>query len=338
MKKILAVLLAVILVASLTTVAASAYSTFDEGAITTDQAIKEYEELEGITVPTYRYYFLEPNGKNGPLGDDPTSEFYGKFAPSWLDTTSGQDFTRGGVGIYWWDAPGVPNPGGWTGYKAHQLEGFDDVWYADVPAPIYADEDKWELISGVTTIIWNNGVDGGTDETQDIFHYRAQSIDANSEYIDPGDNPMIQESVDSMNNMIWVADPDILQINPYSEAQTNGGYWWYYYGGSCFGAVKDGAEDLEHCCLNAAHDHSKPAYVLGDADKNQLVDIVDATTIKSWLAQLITDDKIDTLAADTDKNGITDIVDATNIQKALAKLTNLDGTVPYDENNPINPK
>lgn len=59
--------------------------------------------------------------------------------------------------------------------------------------------------------------------------------------------------------------------------------------------------------------------LLGDADKDGDVTIMDATCIQRFLADLISDDEIDKEAADVTQNGV-DILDATQIQRYLAEL------------------
>lgn len=350
MKKVLSIILAVLIVASVATVIASAYSTSDEGALKAADAIKAYVEEQQAVDPdfaltTNRYYFLMPDGKTGLKGIDESSEFYGQFAKSWYF----EGYTDAGPGIYWWDTPNVPNPDGWVGYIVDgQVEG-TNVFYCDVPVDC-------------TTIIWNNGVDGGQDTTQDIYFKAAQSINVPCEYYDAGESPYI-DTTDNFDNMIYVVNPDDIQINEFSQKQTCGGYWFYYYGDECFGAVEGGQDDLEANCMNAAHHHGEepseseipsesevpseseipsesenpqPEYILGDADMDKEVTISDATCIQKWCARLITDSQIDLEAADVRGEGV-DVVCATTIQKFLVKMTNIDGTRPYDASYAKNP-
>lgn len=321
MKKVISMALALILLVSMSIVAFSAYSTFDDGVLTVKEALDAYTQETGETVSTYRYYLLEPNGTTGLKGKDPEGTYYDQFAPSWLHG----EWTAAGAGIYWWDAPNCPNPSGWIGYKADGLvEGTTNVWYADVPID-------------VTTVIWNNGVDGGMDAEAEIYKYKAQSMNIPSEYYDPGENPYFPEGTDNFDGFIWVADPDKSEVNPLTEQVTCGGQWFRYYGGECFGCVEGGEDDLEHCCLNEAHDHSKPAFKRGDANSDDMVDVLDATCIQKYKAQLITEESINLLAADANQDGIVDVLDATRIQKYMAKLCNMDGSTPYDPANPSNP-
>lgn len=322
MKKILAILLVVVLVASVATVAVSAYSTTDPDVPFAKDAIKQYDEENGTTTPTYTYYFLEPDGKSGRKGTDPESAYCGQFAPSWFKG----EWTQGGPGCYWWDITGVANPSGWCGYKVDGLvEGTQNVWKCTVP-------------QAVTTILWSNGVDGGTDPLEPCYYEAAQSNNVPSEYYDPGEQPLIPEGTDNFDGMIWVVNPDIIEINELSGMLSCGGSWFYYYGNDCFGCVKGGESDLEANCMNEAHHHGEPAGLKGDADDNGAVDVMDATCIQKYLVQLT--DKINLENADTKSRGVDqiDIMDASNIQKFLVQLSNIDGSTPYDPNYPINPK
>ena len=69
-------------------------------------------------------------------------------------------------------------------------------------------------------------------------------------------------------------------------------------------------------------------FLLGDADQDGNVTILDATAIQRWLAQL----KVLSFheaAADTDSSGDVDITDATHIQRYVAGMCKIDGS-PLD--------
>ena len=65
--------------------------------------------------------------------------------------------------------------------------------------------------------------------------------------------------------------------------------------------------------------------LLGDADGDGEVTILDATRIQRWLADLITDDEIDLTAADADEDGEVSILDATAVQRFIAGFDNVYG-------------
>ncbi len=220
MKRILSLLLVVVLISSLV-VTASAYSVFDEEAISVAEAIKEHELLYEESVDTFRYYFLMPDGMNGDLGDNEASDYYGQYAPSWCNKFSSEP------AIYWWDS-NIADPPAWTGYSV-EIADSPSVFYADVP-------------QAVTTIIWNNGVDGGMDSTLDIYYCAAQSLNIPSEYYDAGESENYPDGTDSFDNMIYVIDPDLISINEISLKMACGGEWYYYYGNGCYGFEEDGTE------------------------------------------------------------------------------------------------
>ena len=66
--------------------------------------------------------------------------------------------------------------------------------------------------------------------------------------------------------------------------------------------------------------------LLGDADRDGSVTVLDATFIQKVKASLIEEFQIDTYAADVDKDGSVSVLDATRIQKYKAGICNLDGT------------
>lgn len=308
MKRTLSILLAVILLVSCTVMAVSAYSVIDPDVPTTDQAIEEHELLYGEEVATNTYYFLMPNGSNGEVGDDETSAFYGKYANDWYKDAT---YT---AGIYWWDS-GVADPTAWAGYLPSGVDENDpDVYYANVP-------------QACTTIIWNNGIDGGMDSTLDIYFKACQTVNIGAEYYDAGENEHYPDGTENFDGMIYVIDPDIITISEFSLKETCGGEWYYYYGNGCYGFTKDGTEaDCErddHFDANGNHvgkQNPAPDYVLGDVDGDGEVSVMDATAIQLHAAsKKIIEDEVRLLAADADGDGEVSVMDATEIQLFAAQ-------------------
>ena len=91
---------------------------------------------------------------------------------------------------------------------------------------------------------------------------------------------------------------------------------------------------MPHGFVPSAEDYIdyKPEHLLGDADSDGIITVMDATAIQKYKAELITEEKIDLKAADADQDSVVTVMDATRIQKYKAKLMNLDGSVPYREN------
>ncbi|MBQ3418044.1 MAG: dockerin type I repeat-containing protein [Ruminococcus sp.] len=68
------------------------------------------------------------------------------------------------------------------------------------------------------------------------------------------------------------------------------------------------------------------APILGDADRDGVVTVIDATTIQKYKASLIDEERIDLSVSDVDGDGVVSVMDATRIQKYKAKICELDGT------------
>lgn len=306
MKRIVSILLAVAILAAVAVVSVSAYSVTDEGIPNVQEAVENYKNGADPFNPPVpfelkRYYFLMPNGSNGMLGDDPEKDSFGKFAPTWYN-----DYAVV-AGIYWWDTNKL-DPDAWAGYAALKTD-VEDVYYADVP-------------DFVTGLVWNNGVDGGMDQTAEIYTKAAQTVNIGAQWYDPYESPNYPDGIpeeEGFDGMIWVVDPDIAEINEVSLKQTCGGDWFYYYGDRCFGTVKGGEADLEANCLSDDHEHN--AVVVADADLDGKVSVMDATEIQLALAQFI--EPLSEQAAknaDADGDGKVTVMDATEIQLVLAKF------------------
>ena len=116
MKKVVSLILAFALIASMFTVAASAYSVSDEGALSAKEVVEAAAEEAGEEIETQRIYFQMPNGKRGGVAekdvvvvkdliDEETGEVIGQEdyvalhtgekAPSWYseyDIVEGQNY------------------------------------------------------------------------------------------------------------------------------------------------------------------------------------------------------------------------------------------------------
>ena len=71
--------------------------------------------------------------------------------------------------------------------------------------------------------------------------------------------------------------------------------------------------------LGGYFDEDVTAYLLGDADGDGLVSILDATAIQRMLASFMTDG-FDSIAADTDGDGTVTVFDVSLIQRRLADM------------------
>ena len=218
-KKILSVVLVLVLLVATAAVSVSAAAGeyYEPKLYVPSEAAKE--------VGQNRYFFLLP--------DDWKNEF------------------AGSAGIYWWDgADACGSMAGegsetvkWPGYTINQFssekvtQNYTDadgnektyegtVWYVDVPAD-------------VTTIIFNNALDGGelTWDNKDEVRYVAavQTVDIGSEYYDAGESDNYPDGIDDVegfNNMIYIVDPSQTVENPVNGKLTYAGEWYYYHGGN----------------------------------------------------------------------------------------------------------
>lgn len=336
MKKFVSILLAVMLVASVA-VTASAYTVWEDGIQTSDEAIKAYEDANGTTVETRKYLFQMPNGKVGPVAtndvsytevDDETGDSNvvtvckaGEHTPTWFN-----EYTQG-AGVYWWgSAPAACDT--WAGYRALVEDADQSIFYANVPKE-------------AVVFIFNNGVDGGTDKTLPIYYMAAQTSDIACEYPDPGEYASIPEGASSFDNCIFIINPDNVEVNAFSKKMTCGGTWYFYYGNGCYGSYATDSANFvsvdENCCnpdhfvdgQHVGYQGGEPAkeYLRGDYDGDEKISIMDATRAQNILAKLYTEEDTEMLVAvDADGDSKLSIMDATRIQNVLAKIKNMDGT------------
>ncbi len=123
------------------------------------------------------------------------------------------------AGIYWWE--GTDACSAWPGYVANPTD-VEGVYYYDVN-------------KDVTTIIWNNAIDGGTDMEQPIYTAAYQTKNIGSEYYDPDESVNYPNGTDSFDGMIYVVDTSKTEINDFSQKTTFAGEWFYYYGNGEYG-------------------------------------------------------------------------------------------------------
>ncbi|MBQ8572836.1 MAG: hypothetical protein IJ451_05175 [Ruminococcus sp.] len=123
------------------------------------------------------------------------------------------------AGIYWWE--GTDACSSWPGYEANAT-GVDGVYYYDVN-------------QDVTTIIWNNFCDGGTDPEAAIYTAAYQTKNIGSEYYDAGESENYPDGTPNFDEMIYVVDETKTDVNEFSGKSTFAGEWFYYYGNGEYG-------------------------------------------------------------------------------------------------------
>ncbi len=123
------------------------------------------------------------------------------------------------AGIYWWE--GTDKCSTWPGYVANETD-VEGVYYYDVH-------------SDVTTIIWNNAIDGGMDQEADIYTLAVQTKNIGSEYYDVDESVNYPEGTPNFDEMIYVVDESMTEENEYNGKMVYAGEWYYYYGNGEYG-------------------------------------------------------------------------------------------------------
>ena len=199
---------------------------------------------------------VDDQGRYTPSEGVPTNRYYFYMPSDWYNDCAFD------AGIYWW--LGSDAPSAWPGYGAQNADA-TQVYYCDVP------EDS-------STIIWNNGFDGGNDATDPDYAKAIQTVDIASQFYSDGDSDIYDseffaEMEASYNgdkaalgsfadnffydeeyglgfsfnydNMIYVINPNMVSENPLSGKITSGGEWYFYYGNGEYGKYPTKEESVE---------------------------------------------------------------------------------------------
>ena len=167
------------------------------------------------------------------------------------------------AGIYWWE--GTDACSAWPGYVANET-GVEGVYYYDVNVD-------------VTTIIWNNAIDGGTDDTQAIYTAAYQTKNIGSEYYDVDESVNYPEGTDNFDEMIYVVDESKTEVNDYSGKSTFAGEWFYYYGNGEYGFTPEKGDVY----FNQRSYNEAPTPVTGDTTETEAATdapVVEETGVK----------------------------------------------------------
>ena len=203
---------------------------------------------------------VDEQGRYTPSEGIETNRYYFYMPSDWYNDCAFD------AGIYWW--LGSDAPAAWPGYGAQNGDA-DQVYYCDVPV-------------NSTTIIWNNGYDGGEDSTDPNYAKAIQTVDVASQFYSDGDtdtydSDWFAEMEASYNgdkaalgtfadnffydeeyglgfsfdfdNMIYVINPDMISENPLNGKITSGGDWYFYYGNGEYGTYPTKEEAAEKGAL-----------------------------------------------------------------------------------------
>ncbi len=166
-----------------------------------------------------------------------TYRFY--MPDSWYndrnDNYDGKNLDSCSAGIYWWttsynsDDYKGDNAQGWPGFRILEQDPDDPhIFVAHVP------EDAG-------TIIFDNTVDGGQSNQHPNYGFNYQTIDVMTKYVDVDDDPygFYENGLESMDGMIYVVNPKDTTVNEFSGATTTKGDWFYYYGEGKYGLTPE---------------------------------------------------------------------------------------------------
>ncbi len=214
-KRALSLVLAVLILSSMACIVASA----NNGEKTNPLISDVVTNLEG----TNTYYFYMPTEWRNEYNDHSTVK------------------EEASAGIYWWDGdlncndyPNTVTDQGWPGYRVTETVA-PNVFVAHVP-------------KNVPTIIWNNTVDGGSDNTAPQYTLAYQTKDIKAENYTANDSndkyKVFPDGIASFDGLIFVCDPDATTTSPLSGKTSYDGSWFYYYGDGKYG-TKSTLEEAE---------------------------------------------------------------------------------------------
>ena len=228
MKKIISILLAVMLVVSVSAVSFGAYNSDGDYSILSPGS--SYAPSDSYTVDANTPYCEDAILADGGSLDD-TQTLYFQAPADWanqFNTFEGPDDDEPymHVCIYWWS--GIGSAGvKWCGFQTHLVDKEYRIYAAKLPND-----------GGTPVVVWNNGVNGGMDESKEIFTYARQIMDLNIEGAYEGDYDSLPEgspTQDDFDGCISVMDYTRSQINSLTGFPNYGTTWYIYYGQGCFG-------------------------------------------------------------------------------------------------------
>ena len=182
--------------------------------------------------------------------DEVTNTFYFYMPEAWRneynDAYDGASLDSCKAGIYWWDGTGSCEDAenqngtgkGWPGHIIPDTDPADsNIFVVNVPIDVY-------------TIIFNNTVDGGSDQDAPIYTKAIQTENIGTEFYSPADENGVTEDgygfypdgTDSFDGMIYVCNPKAISKNEFSGKETYRGVWFYYYGNGEYGINEEPVE------------------------------------------------------------------------------------------------
>lgn len=332
MKKIISIVLAVMLVVSVAAVSAGAYNNVDDYSKMSPGNV--YNPSDSYTVDANTPYCEDAIQQTG--GDlSETQKIYFQAPENWankFNTFEGPDDSEPYPHYcgYWWDGIGTDwsSVGGgsvkWCGYQAHLVDKANRIYVITLPN----DGDS-------STLVINNGINGGMDTEAEIFSYAQQWTDLNTEGAAEGEYETLPEgspTQDDFDGCIAIVDYNKKGTpSELTGMSWYGANWFVYYGNGCYGNYPQTSANFHGrtaSCVNPEHHHA----MAGDVNNDKVLDVEDVLMIQEHLAHIHEFTESTQLdAADADGDNYVSIIDATRIQRYLAKMCNMDGSKPYKE-------
>ena len=216
LKKTLSLILAVCILASMACVAAVSASANAGDPVRRYNVKDIVNSKPDSQVKTKTYMFYMPES----------------WRNTYNDTYDGKSLDSCSAGIYWWEGS----------YNANECQGdFENAWPGFVVTETLPEDKnifKAEVPEDVATIVWNNIVDGGTEQGTEQYVAAIQTGDIKCESydeIDPDGYGFYPNGVANFDGMIYVCNPKATEVNEFSGKLTYKGVWCYYYGNGEYG-------------------------------------------------------------------------------------------------------
>ena len=229
-----------------------------------------------------------------PAKPDGYNRYYFYMPESWYNEYATT------AGIYWWE--GTDACSAWPGYVAKET-GVEGVYYYDV-------------CSDVTTIIWNNAIDGGTDAEAAIYTLAVQTKNIGSEYYDAGESANYPDGTPNFDEMIYVVDDNKTEVNEFNGKIVYAGEWFYYYGNGEYGFTPEKGDVY----FNQRSYKDAPTPVTGD----------NTTTTEPVATEPAVKGANITVAGEAQTALVGDVVTYTATLKTPKAIEDVQGFVTYD--------
>ena len=233
----------------------------------------------------------DDEGKYVPSEGTDTYRVYFYKPADWAN-----EFTQT-AGIYWWEA--TDSPTAWPGYVAQNSD-ITNIYYCDVP-------------QDVSKLIWNNALDGTDDPTSPEYTKALQTTDIGFIGYDVDESDYYpQGGIDNFNNMIYVVDPELTEVNA-SGKTLYAGEWFYYYGNGEYGNVPNKA-DLVSGVSYYGKDGAFPTVYVAEGEETTVAPTTE--TVEPTTAEEVT-----TVPETTDAETTTDATQAPTEPESKLALT-----------------